>query len=70
MARTLKMTFGLDDDTEMTVNLSEPKADITKTEVDAVCGNAVTKGIFLINGTAPESYKGAVIREVTETPLI
>ena len=70
MARTLKIAFGLDDEKEMTVTLPEPKADITKAEVDAVCNDAVNKEILLVNGAAAVEYKGAVIREVTETPLV
>ena len=70
MAKTLKMTFELDDGKDMTISLSEPKDGLTRAEVKTACEMAVAKDIFKINGAKPDKFTDAVIREVTETPLV
>lgn len=70
MSKVLKMTFQFADNKTVSYNLAEPRADIDGAEVEAAMQLMLTKEAISVNGVKPVAIKEAVIREVSETPII
>lgn len=69
MAKTLHMTFKLDGSKEVTISLADPKADLKKTDVEAVMNDIITKKAMVVKGIYPMEIKEAFVREVTDSEL-
>lgn len=65
MAKTLKMTYSLDNGKTYTMNLADPKEGLNETLVKPAMQNVVTKDALLVGGAKAVSVKSAEIREVT-----
>lgn len=70
MAKTLNMTFILDSGKKLTKSLPDPKADLTRANVEPVMQSAVDRQLFVRDTATAVDIDSAVIREVTETKLI
>lgn len=70
MAKTLKMTFGFADGKTTSWSLPDPKNDIDGAEVETAMQEVLDKQMISLNGVHPVNIKEAIIREVTETPLL
>lgn len=68
MAKTLQLTFQTTGDKKVTLSIGEPKAEITKEEVEAAMGEMIEAGLFEVEDHPFASTVGAKIveREVTE----
>ncbi len=71
MTRTLNMVFLLaGTNKELTLSLTDPKAGLTKAEVDSVMNELIAKKA-LVKGLMPATgIKGAGIREVNTIALV
>ena len=69
MSKILKMTFVLSGNKTVTYNLADPKAGLTKAEVEAVMNSMITKKAGIVNGVSPTAIKEAVLRSTEETAL-
>ena len=65
MAKTLKMTYTLDNGKNYTMNLANPKASLNEALVKPALQNVVTKDALLVGGAKAVAAKSAEIREVT-----
>lgn len=65
MAKTLKMTYTLDNGKNYTMNLADPKASLNEALVKPAMQNVVTKDALLVGGAKAVAAKSAEIREVT-----
>ena len=70
MAKTLKMTFTLENGRDTTLNLASPKEDLVRADVEPVMQDIVDKEALLVGLAKPTAIKGAVVREVNEQKLI
>lgn len=65
---TLQMVFELDNGREMTIELKNPKSDLTAEQVGEVMGTMIAKSAILYGGAVLENSKTARIKKVvTET---
>ena len=65
MAKTLKMTYALDNGKNYTMNLADPKEGLNEALVKPAMQNVVTKDALLVGGAKAVAAKSAEIREVT-----
>ena len=65
MAKTLKMTYSLDNGKNYTMNLADPKEALNEALVKPAIQNVVTKDALLVGGAKAVAAKSAEIREVT-----
>lgn len=70
MAKTLKMTFALENGKTSTMNLARPKDDLTRAAVEPVMQAVIDKEALLVGTATATEIKGAIIREVNDTKLI
>lgn len=68
MAKTLQLTFLTAGDKKVTLSVDEPKADLTKEEVEAAMEEIIEAGVFEVEDHPFASKVSAKIveREVTE----
>lgn len=66
MAKELKMTFTLDNEKTKTLNLPNPRADVTADDVRSFMNSAVTQNAFDVSGAKAASVKSAVIRSTDD----
>lgn len=69
MAKELKMTFTLDNEKTKTLNLPNPRADVTADNVRSFMNSVVTKNAFDVSGAKAASAKSAVIRSTDDEVL-
>lgn len=69
MAKELKMTFTLDNEKTKTLNLPNPRADVTADDVRSFMNSAVTKNAFDVSGAKAAFAKSAVIRSTDDEVL-
>ena len=70
MAKTLKMTFTLDNGKTSTMNLAQPKDDIAREDVEPFMQNIVDKEALIVKLAKATEIKGAIVEEVNKTQLI
>ena len=70
MAKTLKMTFTLENGKDTTLNLAYPKDDIGRADVEPFMQNIVDKEAILVGLAKPTEIKGAIVEEVNRTQII
>ncbi len=70
MAKTLKMTFNLDNGKTSTMNLAQPKNDLTREDVEPFMQNIVDKDALIVGLAKATEIKGAIVEEVNKTQLI
>ena len=70
MAKTLRMEFKLDSGKTTTMNVSNPKADIAREDVEPLMEAIVEKDAILVGTAKATEIKSAVVREVNEQKLI
>ena len=70
MAKTLKMTFTLENGRTSTISLAQPKDDIAREDVEPVMQSIVDKEALIVGLAKATEIKGAVVREVNENKLI
>lgn len=70
MAKTLKMTFTLDNGKTSTMNLAQPKNDLTREDVEPFMQNIVDKDALIVGLAKATEIKGAIVEEVNKTQLI
>lgn len=70
MAKTLKMTFTLENGKDTTLNLAYPKDDIVRADVEPFMQNIVDKEAILVGLAKPTEIKGAIVEEVNRTQII
>ncbi len=63
------MTFTLDNEKTKTLNLPNPRADVTADDVRSFMNSAVTKNVFDVSGAKAASAKSAVIRSTDDEVL-
>ena len=69
MGKELKMTFTLDNKKTKTLNLPNPRADVTADDVRSFMNSAVAKNAFDVSGAKAASAKSAVIRSTDDEVL-
>ena len=70
MAKTLKMTFTLENGKDTTLNLAYPKDDLARADVEPFMQNIVDKKAILVGLAKPTEIKGAIVEEVNRTQII
>ena len=70
MAKTLKMTFNLDNGKTSTMNLAQPKNDLTREDVEPFMQNIVDKDALIVGLAKATEIKGAIVEDVNKTQLI
>ena len=70
MAKTLKMTFTLENGRTSTISLAQPKDDLAREDVEPVMQNIVDKEALIVGLAKATEIKGAVVREVNENKII
>ena len=70
MAKTLKMTFTLENGKDTTLNLAYPNDDIVRADVEPFMQNIVDKEAILVGLAKPTEIKGAIVEEVNRTQII
>ena len=70
MAKTLKMTFNLDNGKTSTMNLAQPKNDLTREDVEPFMQNIVDKDALIVGLAKATEIKGAIVEEVNKTQII
>ena len=70
MAKTLKMTFTLENGKTSTMNLAAPKDDLTREDVEPFMQNIVDKDALIVGLAKATEIKGAIVEEVNKTQLI
>lgn len=72
MADTSKLTmvFILDNDKEYKYNLSEPKEDLTKEQVDAVMQKIIDSNAILKDGHGANAIKESYITTTSKNTLV
>lgn len=70
MAKTLKMTFTLENGKDTTMNLTYPKDDLTRADVEPFMQNIVDKEAIIVGLAKATEIKGAIVEEVNRTKLI
>ena len=70
MAKTLKMTFALDNGKTSTMNLAQPKDDLAREDVEPFMQNIVDKEALVVKLAKATEIKGAIVEEVNKTQLI
>ena len=70
MAKTLKMTFTLDNGKTSTMNLAQPKDDLAREDVEPFMQNIVDKEALIVKLAKATEIKGAIVEEVNKTQLI
>lgn len=68
MAQVLQLTFGNELGKTMTINIQNPKANLTESEVNAAMQTIIDQAVFTKDGLLFNSKKSAKLidREVTE----
>ena len=70
MAKTLKMTFTLENGRTSTISLAQPKDDLAREDVEPVMQSIVDKKAILVGLAKPTEIKGAIVEEVNRTQII
>lgn len=70
MAKTLKMTFTLENGKTSTMNLAAPKDDLAREDVEPFMQNIVDKDALIVGLAKATEIKGAIVEEVNKTQLI
>ncbi len=69
MKRVLKIALNLPDGKTLTYSLEDPKANLTKAEVETLMNDMITESAILVNDVEPESFKKAYIYETNTVEL-
>lgn len=71
MAQVLQMTFTNADNKTMTINVNDPKENVTAAEVSAVMDTIIASAVFVKEGSVFDTKKSARIvdRVVTDFEL-
>lgn len=69
MAKTLKLVFKLTDTQVTTLSIVDPKAGLTKAEVEAVMNDMIAKNALIVKGIYPKAIKAAYIRTSEDQEL-
>ena len=67
--RTLKMTFGMSNGDDYDISVTNAKANLTKTTVDAVMQNIIDKNAIIKDGNTLTAIKKSTLITTTETVL-
>ncbi len=70
MAKTLKMTFMLENGKAHTVNLAKPKDDLVREDVEPFMQNILDKEALLVKTAKATEIKSAIVEEVNRNQLI
>lgn len=66
-AKTLTLTFSLDNGDDYNINISNPKDDLTKTDTDAVMQTVIDTQAIVKDGHYATAIKEAYITTTTKT---
>ena len=69
MKSILEVIFLLEDGKTTTLELENPRADLTKTEMTTVANDMITKKAIMVGGRNITALKKAFIRKVDEVGL-
>mgnify|MGYP002624500998 FL=1 len=69
MTNTLKIAFDLPNKKTFTLSVADPKDGITKTEVQSVAEDIISKQAFLVDGAALQSIKSIKLYSSGSTDL-
>jgi len=67
--QTLKMTYLMEDDTNLTINLKEPKNGLTAAQVNTFASAIISDEAIVRNHSYPVRLKDAYIQSVERTEL-
>lgn len=70
MAKTLKMTFTLENGKTSTMNVIQPKDNLAREDVEPFMQNIVDKEAIVVGLAKATEIKGAIVEEVNKTQLI
>ena len=69
MAKSLKMVFKLSEAQTVTLSLADPKAGLTKAEVEGVMNDVIAKHALVVRGVCPTAIKESYIRSSEDQEL-
>jgi len=69
MNRGLKIIMNLPGGKTLTWSLADPKSGLTKTEVETLINDMITRSAILVAGVEPESFKSAYVYETNKVDL-
>lgn len=68
-SKTLKLVFSLENGNTSTVNLKDPKDNLTMTQISDVAETMVTKEFFIVGGSPIAVLKDTYIETVTKEEI-
>ncbi|MDQ0202581.1 DUF2922 domain-containing protein [Pectinatus haikarae] len=69
VTKNLQMVFALADGKKLTYNLTDPKDDVTKAQVETVMNGMITNSVVMKDNVAAAKIDGIYVRTVESTEL-
>lgn len=69
MTEVLKIMMNLPGGKTLTWSIADPKSGLTKTEVETLINDMITRSAILVNDVEPESFKDAYVYQTNKVDL-